>query len=87
MRCRTRESGGDLLKSWPGEVAVQAIQEGARMAERTDRQDMTTVEEVVLGQALELEALMNVLERKGVLSKAEILEEMKRLRVSAPKAK
>ncbi len=57
------------------------------MAERTDRQDMTTVEEVVLGQALELEALMNVLERKGVLSKAEILEEMKRLRVSAPKAK
>lgn len=83
----TRESGGDLLKSWPGKVAVQAIQEGARMAERTDRQDMTTVEEVVLGQALELEALMNVLERKGVLSKAEILEEMKRLRVSAPKAK
>lgn len=86
MRCRTREGGGDLLKSWPGEVAVQAFQEGT-MAERTDRQDMTTVEEVLLGQALELEALMNVLERKGVLSKAEILEEMKRLRVSAPKAK
>ncbi len=57
------------------------------MAKRTDQQGLTTVEEVVLGQALELEALMNVLERKGVLSKAEILEEMKRLRVSAPKAK
>jgi hypothetical protein len=57
------------------------------MAKRSDRQSVTTVEEVVLGQALELEALINVLERKGVLSKAEILEEMKRLRLSEPKAK
>jgi hypothetical protein len=57
------------------------------MAKRSDRQSVTTVEEVVLGQALELEALINVLERKGVLSKAEILEEMKHLRLSEPKAK
>jgi hypothetical protein len=62
-------------------------EEERRMARGTGRQDMTTVEEVVLGQALELEALMNVLEKKGVLSKAEVLEEMKRLRQSAPKAK
>ena len=51
------------------------------------RQDLTTVEEVVLAQVLELEALMNVLERKGLLTKAEVLEEMKRLRASTPKAK
>jgi hypothetical protein len=57
------------------------------MAKGIARQGLTTVEEVVLGQALELEALMNVLEKKGVLSKGEILEEMKRLRQSAPKAK
>jgi hypothetical protein len=57
------------------------------MAKGIGRQDMTTLEEVVLGQALELEALMNVLEKKGLLSKAEVLEEMKRLRQSAPKAK
>jgi hypothetical protein len=62
-------------------------EEERRMAKGIGRQDMTTVEEVVLGQALELEALMNVLEKKGVLSKAEVLEEMKRLRQSAPKAK
>jgi hypothetical protein len=56
------------------------------MAKEIGRQGLTTVEEVVLAQALELEALMNVLEKKGVLSKREILEEMKRLRASKPKA-
>ncbi|HWT83462.1 MAG TPA: hypothetical protein VN648_32220 [Candidatus Methylomirabilis sp.] len=57
------------------------------MAKRTDRQGQTSVEEVLLGQALELEALLNVLERKGILRKAEILEEMKRLRISDPNVK
>jgi hypothetical protein len=57
------------------------------MARGIGRQGVATPEEVVMAQALELEALMNALERKGVLSKAEILEEMKRLRESAPKAK
>jgi hypothetical protein len=45
------------------------------------------LEEVVLAQAFELEALMNVLERKGVIRKAEVLEEIKRLRVRAPETK
>jgi hypothetical protein len=57
------------------------------MARGIGRQGVATLEEVVMAQALELEALMNALERKGVLSKAEILEEMKRLRESTPKAK
>lgn len=57
------------------------------MAKRIGRQGLTSVEEVVLAQALELEALMNVLERRGVLSKAEVLEEMRRLRASDPEAK
>lgn len=57
------------------------------MAKRIGRQGLASVEEVVLAQALELEAMMNVLERKGVLSKAEVLDEMKRLRASDPKAK
>ena len=57
------------------------------MAKGYGRQGLTTLDEVVLAQALELEALLNVLERKGILSKAEVLEEMKRLRESPPKAK
>jgi hypothetical protein len=57
------------------------------MAKEIDRQGLTTVEEVVLAQTLELEALMNVLDRKCVLSKTEIVQEMKRLREKTPKAK
>jgi hypothetical protein len=42
------------------------------------------LEEVVLAQALQLEALMNVLERQGVIKKAEVLEEIKQLKKGRP---
>lgn len=45
------------------------------------------LEEVVLPQAFQLEALLNVLERKGVISKADVLTEIKRLRDQAPPAR
>ncbi len=45
------------------------------------------LEEVVLAQAFQLEALMNVLERHGLLNKAEVLEEIKALQAKTPKAK
>jgi hypothetical protein len=38
------------------------------------------LEEVVLAQAFPLEALLNVLEWKGVIRKAEVLEEIQRLK-------
>jgi hypothetical protein len=37
------------------------------------------LEEVVLAQAFQLEAMMNVLERNGVITKVEVLKEIKRL--------
>jgi hypothetical protein len=40
-----------------------------------------------MAQALEIEALMNVLERKGFINKTAVLEEMKRLQTLAQKAK
>jgi hypothetical protein len=45
------------------------------------------LEEVVLAQAFQLEALLNVLERKGALQKAEVLAEITRLRAQAVKAR
>jgi hypothetical protein len=45
------------------------------------------LEEVVLAQVFQLEALLNVLERKGVITKAEVLEEIKRLQANTPKAR
>ena len=45
------------------------------------------LEEVVLAQAFQLEALLNVLERQGVIKKAEVLEEIKALQAKTPKAR
>ena len=45
------------------------------------------LEEVVLAQAFQLEALMNVLERKGVIGKAEVLEEIKQRREKSATAR
>jgi hypothetical protein len=45
------------------------------------------LEEVVLAQAFQLEALTNVLEQKGIIRKAEVLEEIKRLREKTPPAR
>ena len=42
------------------------------------------LEEVVLAQAFEFEALLNVLERRGLIRRAEVLDEIKRLRKMAP---
>jgi hypothetical protein len=45
------------------------------------------LEEVVLAQAFQLEALLNVLDRKGVVRKSEVLEELKALQAKTPKAR
>ena len=42
---------------------------------------------MALAQAFHLEALLNVLERKGVMRKAEVLEEIKQRREKSVKAR
>jgi hypothetical protein len=57
------------------------------MAEVLGGRQTVPLEEVVLAQAFQLEALMNVVERRGVVKKAEVLEEITRLRANTPKAR
>ncbi len=54
------------------------------MAEVLGGRQTVPLEEVVLAQAIHLEALLNVLERKGLLTQAEVLEEIKRLKAKTP---
>ncbi len=56
------------------------------MAKNLDGRQTVPLDEVVLAQAFQLEALLNVLERQGVVWKAEVLEEIKRLSAKAVKA-
>ncbi len=57
------------------------------MAKAMNGKQAVPLEEVVLAHAFELEALMNVLERKGLITKGAVLEEIKRLRAQSPEAK
>jgi hypothetical protein len=45
------------------------------------------LEEVALAQAFQLKALLNVPERQGVIKKADVLEEVKRLKQRTGKAR
>jgi hypothetical protein len=50
------------------------------MAEKLDSSQTVTIEELALSNAFQLEALINVLEKKGVLNKEEILDELKQVK-------
>lgn len=54
------------------------------MAEVLGGRQTVPLEEVVLAQAIQLEVLLNALERKGLLTQAEVLEEIKRLKAKTP---
>jgi len=57
------------------------------MAEVLSGRQAVPLEDVVLAQAFQLEALLNVLERQGVIKKAEVLEEIRRLQANTPKGR
>jgi len=52
------------------------------MANKLDNNQTATLGEVVVSQSYEIAALVNLLERKGILTKEEIIEEIKSLRRS-----
>ncbi len=49
------------------------------MAEQLPQEQNVTLEELVISHSYEMIALMTVLEKKGILTRAEVLEEIKRL--------
>jgi hypothetical protein len=53
------------------------------MAKAESRKQVVSLEEVVLAQAMEFEALINVLERHGVLAREEVTTEITRLNEKA----
>ena len=50
------------------------------MAEKLDPKQVVSFEEVLMSNVYTQEALINLLEAKGIIKKAELLEEIKRLR-------
>jgi hypothetical protein len=49
------------------------------MAEKEETRERVPLEEIVMSNVYTQEAIVNLLERKGLLTKKEVLEEMRRI--------
>jgi hypothetical protein len=57
------------------------------MAEKLDPKEIVSFEELLMSEVIQSDALINLLDRKGIISKRELLEEMKRVQASIPNTK
>jgi hypothetical protein len=56
------------------------------MAQRLDERETVSLKELLLSEVIQSEALINLLDRKGIISKQELLEEVKRVNASRLKS-
>ena len=55
------------------------------MAQKLDSKEIVNLEEVVLSGVIQSEALVNLLDRKGIITKEKLLEEIKRVKAQVAK--
>jgi hypothetical protein len=55
------------------------------MAQKLDPKEVVDYKELLMSNVYEQEALINLLEKKGIITKVEILEEIKRMKKKQPK--
>jgi hypothetical protein len=56
------------------------------MAEKLDPEELVSFKDMLLSEIITSEAIINLLDKKGIISKQELLEEMKRVQASILKA-
>lgn len=56
------------------------------MAEKLDPKEMVDFKELLMSEVIQSEAMINLLDKKGIISKQELLEEMKRVQAALPKS-
>ena len=57
------------------------------MAEKLDPKQTVDIKELLMTEIIQSEALINILDRKGIISKQELLEEMKMVQAEMLKSK
>jgi len=58
-----------------------------KMAEKLDPKEIVDFKELLMSEVIQSEALINILDKKEVISKKELLDEMKRVQASMIKSK
>ena len=56
------------------------------MAEILDQKQTVDLRELLMSEVIQSEALINLLDSKGIISKQELLEEMRRVQATLPKS-
>ena len=56
------------------------------MAKQLDSKELVSFKEMLLTEVVTSEAIINLLDRKGIISKRELMEEMKRVQASMIKS-
>lgn len=56
------------------------------MAEKLDPKELVSFKELLMSEVIHSEALVNLLDRKGIITKQELLEEMKCVQTSLPRS-
>jgi hypothetical protein len=60
---------------------------GLASGEKLDeKKELVSPDELLMSEVIQSEALINLLDRKGIITKKKLLEEMKRVQASLPKA-
>ena len=56
------------------------------MAELLDPKDIVSFDELLMSEVIQSDALINLLDQKGIITKQELPEEMKRVKATLPKS-
>jgi hypothetical protein len=57
------------------------------MAEKLDNKEIVDFKELLMSEVIQSEAIINLLDKKGIISKRELLEEMKNVQEKMIKTK
>jgi len=57
------------------------------MSEQLDPKELVSFKELIMSEVIQSEALINILDKKGIVSKQELLNEMRRVKSIMDKAK
>jgi hypothetical protein len=74
------------VKSWQQNKFYQYLGGDAQMTAKLDPKQLIEFKELLMSEVIQSEALINILDRKGLISKQELLEEMKRVQAAMPKS-